>query len=133
MAGLETVEDDRWCFACGENNPIGLKLQFEEVDGDCIAKFTPKKEHQGYTGITHGGIMSTLLDEIMAQLVIKDSNRTVTAEMNVRFRRPARTGVELTLAAKITGEDRKSIHCSAQATDPEGQVIAEATARMVKI
>jgi len=133
MAGLEALEDDRWCFACGENNPIGLKLRFEETDGNIIAKFTPQKEHQGYSGITHGGIMSTLLDEIMAQRVIMDGNRTVTAEMNVRFRRPAKTGVELTLAAKITGQDRKTIHCSAQATDPEGQVIAEATARMVKI
>lgn len=133
MAGLKLVSDDGWCFACGENNPIGLKLKFEKLDGGYIARFTPQKEHQGYAGITHGGIVSTLLDEAMARFVWAEGYQAVTAEMTVRFKRPAETGVELTLTGKITGEERRTIFCTAQATDPEGRIVAEATGRMVKV
>jgi uncharacterized protein (TIGR00369 family) len=133
LSELKLVDDGGWCFACGENNPIGLKLKFEKLDGNYIAKFTPQKEHQGYEGITHGGIVSTLLDEAMARFAWAEGYSTVTAEMTVRFKRPARTGVELTLTGKITGEERRTVLCMAQATDPDGNVVAEATARLVKV
>lgn len=133
LAGLELLGDDGWCFACGENNPIGLKLKFEKQDGKYVAKFTPQKDHQGYEGITHGGIVSTLLDEAMARFAWAEGHNTVTAEMTVRFKRPARTGVELTLTGNITGEERRTVICTAQATDPEGHIVAEATARMMKV
>ena len=62
---LETQNE--WCFACGRLNPCGLKLAFEESDDTYITHFTGEPEHQGYDGIMHGGIVSTLLDEIMAR------------------------------------------------------------------
>ena len=54
----------RMCFACGIENPIGLKLKFY-TDGEdrCIAHFHPRPAHQGYPGQVHGGLVSTLLDE----------------------------------------------------------------------
>jgi len=125
--------DDRWCFACGRDNPLSLKLEFEKRDGDYITRFTPRKEHQGYVGMTHGGIVATLLDEVMARLVWADGHRALTAEMTMRLRLPARTGEELTVVGRITGEDRRTISCSAEARDSEGRVVAKATARMMKV
>ena len=58
-----------WCFGCGRLNPCGLKLEFSELDGDYVTHFTGRPEHQGYDGIMHGGIISTLLDEIMARYI----------------------------------------------------------------
>ena len=132
MPELELL-DDEWCFACGKNNPIGLKLEWEKVGDDYIARFIPKKEHQGYTGITHGGIVATLLDEAMARLVWAEGHRAVTAEMTIRLKKPARTGVELTLSGRIDSEDRRIISCTAEAKDPDGQIVASATGRMMKI
>lgn len=132
MPELELL-DDNWCFACGEENPIGLKLEFEVRDGEYITHFTPQKEHQGYIGITHGGIVSTLLDEIMARFAWVEGRRIVTAEMNVRFKLPAKTGEELTVTGRIIGEDRRTVSCSAEARNPEGRIVAEATARMMKV
>lgn len=130
---LKVRGDNGWCFACGVNNPIGLKLQFEKQDGDYITHFTPQKEHQGYDGITHGGIISTLLDEVMARYAWVEGQNAVTAEMNVRFKLPARTGEELIVRGRIVAEDRRTMSCTAEARNSDGKIVAEATARLVKV
>ncbi len=53
---------DNYCFACGLDNPYGLKLDFR-IEGDCyVARKTLAREYQSYTGVAHGVIVSTLLD-----------------------------------------------------------------------
>lgn len=127
------LRDDGMCFACGAKNPVGLKLEFTFQDGRYITRFTPRREHQGFTGITHGGILSTVLDEVMARLVYVLGHRAVTAEMRVRLRKPASIGEELTVSGWITSEGRRTIDCAAEARNPAGEVIAEATGRMIKV
>ena len=127
------LRDDDGCFVCGRANPLGLKLDFSEEDGEYVTYFTPGKQHQGYVNITHGGIISTLLDEVMARYVHILGYHAVTGEITVRLRKPARTDVQLRVVGRIDTEDRRIIHTSAKATDPEGQLIAEATAKMVKV
>ena len=49
--------NSRYCFLCGRENPIGLKVSFYEDDRRrVIARFTPREEHQGFPGVLHGGI-----------------------------------------------------------------------------
>lgn len=127
------IQDDGMCFACGPNNPIGLKLTFDFEDGKYVTRFTPKREHQGYTGITHGGIMSTLLDEVMARLVWQLGHKAVTAELKIRLVKPAPTGEELIVSGWIASEARRVIECAAEARNTGGVLIAEATGRMIKV
>ena len=127
------LADDRMCFVCGQRNPVGLKLTFE-FDGDrYVTSFTPKPEHQGYSGVTHGGIISTVLDEVMARLLCVKGYQAPTAELTVRLKRPARTGQELTFVGWIVGQRGRVIDCAAEARDASGELVAEATARMVKV
>jgi len=42
------------CFVCGLENPIGLRLIFEEDEERVWAEFTPRQEHQGWPGVLHG-------------------------------------------------------------------------------
>lgn len=127
------LADDNGCFACGKSNPIGLKLEFDVESDEYVTYFTPAKEHQGYVGITHGGILSTILDEVMARYVYILGHNTVTGEITVRFKRPARTGQRLRFAGRVESENSRLLLCSAKATDDNDQVIAEATAKMVKV
>ena len=54
------------CFVCGPSNPIGLRIKFR-IDGDvCRGEFKPGEHHVGYNNITHGGIIFSLLDDVMA-------------------------------------------------------------------
>lgn len=53
------------CFACGKENPLGLHLHFFSIPGGCLAFFTPSHEHQSYNDRMHGGLIMTLMDEVM--------------------------------------------------------------------
>ena len=55
------------CFVCGPKNPIGLHLSFTIDDDDiCRSQFTPAENHCGYDSLTHGGIIFSALDDVMA-------------------------------------------------------------------
>ena len=73
------------CFVCGPANPIGLGVQFR-MDGDvCRAEFTPGPEHMGYDNVTHGGIVFSLLDDVMANWVWLQGDRCFTARADIRY------------------------------------------------
>lgn len=133
MPKMLELSDDDGCFVCGRSNPIGMKLDFIEENGEYITYFTPKKEHQGYQGITHGGIISTVMDEIMARYTHILGYHAVTGEITVRLKRPAHIGNRLRFVGRILSEEGRIINCGAEATDDEGKVIATATAKMVKV
>ena len=66
--GLAGGQDGRAnnCFVCGIDNPIGLKVEFSLLYYVCIGSFTPQMQHAGYDNLTHGGILFSLLDDVMA-------------------------------------------------------------------
>jgi len=128
-----SLNDDNGCFVCGKSNPIGLQLTFEQEGEEYVTYFTPKKEHQGWLGMTHGGIVCTVLDEVMARYVYILGHNAVTGEITVRMKRPAPIGERLRFAGKIESENHRVINCTARATDTAGNIIAEATGRMVRV
>lgn len=121
-------ESNDWCFACGKNNPIGLKLTFREENDTYVANFTPGPEHQSYNGIMHGGLISTLLDEIMAGYMYAKGLNVVTAKLEVRYRQPTPIGETLTVSGWITGKRGKMVELAGKITLPDGTVTAEGKA-----
>ena len=76
------------CFVCGPSNPIGLRIKFR-IDGDvCRGEFKPGEHHVGYNKITHGGIIFSLLDDVMANWLFLKNEITQTAKCELRYRRP---------------------------------------------
>ena len=65
-----TLAADGKCFACGADNPIGLKLQFECEGDDYVTRFLTAEEHSGWAGLVHGGLLATLLDEVMVRMTL---------------------------------------------------------------
>ncbi len=88
------------CFVCGPNNPIGLHVRFH-LDGDvCRATFTPGAAHAGYDGLTHGGILFSLLDDVMANYVFLRGERCFTAKAEIRYRQPLPVGTAVRLEGR---------------------------------
>ncbi len=129
------LADDNGCFVCGKSNPIGLKLEFAFEGDEYVTYFTPRKEHQGWVGIVHGGLVATVLDEVMTRSIHVRGINAVTGEMTIRLKRPAPIGRRLRFAGKLDEERANSrvILCSAKATDEDGTLLAEATGKIVRI
>ncbi len=124
MANLK-LEDDFYCFGCGKNNPVGLKLDFKiDKDNTIHSEFTPQKIHQGYTNITHGGIMALVLDEIMGNLPWKLGRPSVAAEFTVSLKKPSPVGKKLFLSAKMESDTGRLLEISSQAKNEKGEVMA---------
>lgn len=119
---------NQWCFGCGKENPIGLHLEFIEKNDSYMTKFTPRAEHQGYDGIMHGGLVSTILDEAMAGYIHKKGFQAVTARLDIRFRQPTPIGQELTAVAKIAGKRGNMYEVIGEIMLPDGTVTAHGKA-----
>jgi uncharacterized protein (TIGR00369 family) len=129
------MEVDNYCFCCGKDNPQGMKLEIHTgEDGEVFTLYTPPAVFQGYQGVIHGGILSTLLDEIMAHAVLRQgTGSAATARMEVVFRRPARTGVQLRVTGRVDDVNGRRINTSGAIVDADGQRVAEAKALFLKI
>ncbi|MGH9173466.1 MAG: PaaI family thioesterase, partial [Vicinamibacterales bacterium] len=126
---------DHNCFGCGNQNLNGLRLRFRPLDGDGVwAAFTPSASHEGYLGLTHGGIISTVLDEAMSWAVTHTGDLGVTARMALTFRRPLRLGQETRVLAWVTGRRARTIDTRAELRDQAtNDVLAAAEGRFVRV
>jgi acyl-coenzyme A thioesterase PaaI-like protein len=114
------------CFACGTNNPIGLKLDFYRQGNSICSDVVLNRNHVGWQNMAHGGIISTLLDEVMSWTVIYFRKAfAVTRRMHLRYLKPVPVEVPLTARGTITSEG-KSLTCKAEAVllDSEGIILA---------
>ncbi len=131
---MKELQDNQLCYVCGKNNPLGLAVDFV-IDRDhrsISAAFTPSDFHQGYAGIVHGGILSSLLDEAMAKLAFSLGLSVVTAELIVKFKAPASPRDTLTVSGRLTEETNRLIQAEAK-IERGLVVIAEATGKLLRI
>ena len=80
------------CVVCGPDNQFGLQLEFTvSEDGGVQAAFDCSKTFQGYVGLLHGGVISSLLDGAMTNCLFAHGQQGITGELKVRFRHPVVT------------------------------------------
>jgi acyl-coenzyme A thioesterase PaaI-like protein len=126
---LDTDLNEGFCFGCGRNNPIGLKLNFRR-DGDTVrTEFTPDKLHQGWPGLLHGGILGCLLDEAMSNIAYTTGNTCLTASIEIRLRQPVKVEALLVVTAWIIRHRKRLIETAGKVCLKDGTVIAESTAK----
>lgn len=99
------------CFGCSPNNPIGLHLNFYEEGDQVVADWQPTINYQGFVNILHGGIMSTLIDEIASWVIfVKIKTGGFTSNMSLRYKHHVRTDEgQVHLTAKIANTRRNLI------------------------
>ncbi|MGH7682061.1 MAG: PaaI family thioesterase [Candidatus Eiseniibacteriota bacterium] len=118
-----SLDDDAMCFCCGPKNPIGLKLEFEETpEGRMRTIWTPRKEHQGFKDVVHGGLVATVLDEVMVRLLYLRDIHAVTAGLETRLSRPLRCGTSYRFEGWIVQDRGRAVITEAEATELENGV-----------
>jgi acyl-coenzyme A thioesterase PaaI-like protein len=122
----ERSDLSRWCYACGDLNPIGLHLHFR-VDSDwAVASFVATREHQGYPGFVHGGVVAALLDEAMGWATYGRDIWAVTGKMEMRFRGIVPIETPLEVRGRIVRDRGRSLELLAELRGPDGALLAEA-------
>ncbi len=130
---MPRLEDQDTCFACGRENPDGLQLPIVADENGARFTWVVPEKYQGWVGIVHGGIVATMLDELMSWAVKPRGYSTLTAEMSVRFRKPVPVGKGISGAGWITGEEGRLVYARSRLVDSAGVVLVEATAKLWKV
>ena len=125
------LADDRRCFACGPDNPNGLRMTFDYGDGTAKSRVVPRREFGGWSNIMHGGIVATLLDEAMAHAAIGAGERAVTARIEVRFRKAVPTDVPLVVEGRVQGRRGRVMEMESTLSGEDGTLYAEGKARFL--
>ena len=127
--------DNPNCFVCGEKNERGLKIDFKPgEENSAVAETSLSRTYEGYEGIIHGGIISTLLDEAMSKTIHFHKLAAVTAELTVRFKNSLPADTKFTVYAQVKEIKGKLIFTEANITLTESkQVISTATAKFFLI
>jgi len=95
---------DNYCFVCGKDNPRGLKIRVQYFPEEMAAetRVTLPREYQGWADVIHGGILSTLLDEMMAHAVWRFAGPGLTLGMEVRFHHPLKPDEAIRVRGVLT-------------------------------
>lgn len=134
---LRKHPNSKMCLVCGLKNQGGLHASFYEIEnGELVALFTARDEHQSYPGRVHGGIITALLDETIGRAIMTanhDDVWGVTVEFTTRFKKPVPIGVELRVVGRIVSEEGRSFHGTGEILLPDGGIAATGEGRYVKL
>jgi uncharacterized protein (TIGR00369 family) len=123
------------CFVCGSQNRSGLNLRFF-TDGQIVeARFSPRPDHNGFVGVVHGGIIATILDEVMVwACAVRQKRFCFSAEMTVRYLRPVQVGVQITARGELLENKRDRIYLAkGELLSASGEVLASSLAKYMPI
>ncbi len=129
---MEALPGFKNCFVCGKDNPFGLNITFLKDKNEVRAELIPESKHQGFKGIVHGGILFSILDEIMGRTaVITKRLMTLTVEVNIKYRKKAKVGEKIIFTAHMTKDLGRMIEAQGQVCKEDGTLIAEAKGRFI--
>jgi len=116
------------CFACGTLNTHGLQLDLHAAADRCWTELTLPERFAGWEDIAHGGIVTTILDEVMAWALIEHDHWGLTARIAVEFKKPVPIGRPIRGEGWVVEARRRAITAAGRLTDEDGTVLATSEA-----
>jgi uncharacterized protein (TIGR00369 family) len=114
------------CFGCSPDNENGLKMKFVDEGEYLTATWSPQGYFQGYQNVLHGGIQSTLMDEIASWYVYaKMGTAGVTSRLDIRYKKPVHVNKgDIRLQAKLIGKNHNLADIAVELFDADGKLCA---------
>ncbi len=125
-----------WCFVCGRKNPVGLRMTFFDNDeNEVFSDYTVPAQYQSYPGIVHGGIVASMLDEVVARVsMIDDPHRfMMSVRLDAKFRKPVPIETPIRLEGKILRLKSRLGKAQGRVLLPDGSVACEAEMSLANI
>jgi len=132
---MKDFSDDQNCFVCGKKNAAGLQLEFQQNprSGEIEVQVVFPARLQGWQNTVHGGLLATVLDETMIKAAAAAGIKTVTAEISVKYKKPALTGSTFLASGKILETRGRIITAESRICDSSGTIYAQASGKLFKI
>lgn len=124
---------DKRCFACGVENENGLQLKIREAERGVQAILLLPAWSQGYKHTVHGGIISTILDEMAVWAAYKGGYKCITAELCVRWKKAMSTQKEYTAHAWVTDIKHRLLQTESEIRDTDHNLVASAQAKLLRV
>lgn len=120
------------CFACGSLNTHGLQLVLHVEPGRSWTELELEPRFEGWSGIAHGGVVATILDEVMAWALVGEGNWGLTARMAIDYKRPVPLGRRIRAEGRVERTRRRLVETTGRIADAgTGETLATATATYV--
>lgn len=120
------------CFICGDKNSSGVQARFYFDGEQATTEIVADEMFEGYKGIYHGGVISSLLDEVMIKAILATEIFAVTAEMTVKYVKPVKVGEKLIFTGKVTKAKGRLFFTEGVAQSETGEIFATATGKYVE-
>lgn len=124
---------DDYCFACGRKNENGLKLKIIETAEGVKTKIILPQWAQGYNKIVHGGIISTILDEMAIWAAYKKGYKSATAELNVHLKKALKVDDEYIAKGRIVDVKHRLIQAQSEVMNRDNEIMASADVKLIRI
>ena len=123
------------CFGCGGANERGMQLTFEQDDATRRIRgvFNIGPEYQGGPGFVHGGIIATLLDEVMSKVSRFEKDYAVTGELAVEYIKPVRVNEPLTVEGWEVGRDGRLRMRQGEIRNAAAELLARGSGKFVEV
>lgn len=114
------------CFGCGQHNPHGLKMRFFTNEQQVRSELVIPEHLRGWSNLAHGGVITTILDEVMGWAGIYLLNQfLLTRDIKVRFRLPVYIGEPVSVYGFIAEQNNdRQVILAAELRNAKGQVAA---------
>lgn len=121
------------CFACGTENPIGLDMRFFRDGNRICSEIVLGRNYEGWENIVHGGIVSTMLDEIMSWTIMYHKRVFImTRTMELKYIRPVLVNVPLKVCGEIVDDSRHPrINAKGEIRDGDRRLLVRARGEFV--
>jgi len=136
MFGLSKQPNSDMCFVCGRNNPAGLYMNFyDNGKNEVFSAYTVAERYQSYPGIVHGGVLASMLDEVIGRVaMIGDHHHfMVSVKLQVRYRHPVPIETPLEIRGHIVQLRGRLGKAQGEIILPDGKVACDAAITLADV
>ncbi len=122
-------------IADGNPNPVSKSLDgtlLAASTGSITVEFEVREDQCNHAGILHGGIITTMLDEIMGMtlITVEIQHLYVTINLHVDFLFGAKPGEKVKVISEVFRVGKKIANVEAKMYNAEGKILAKGTSNL---